>query len=108
MYPHLKANKHSTESHHPYVTAPGICLPIDKCIRFGKLSLSGVEEGGRDLVREEREAVPLRMASEVKQPVLAADEGPQAVDDSCALSQEISRSREWEGITKLVLGMQRK
>lgn len=55
-----------------------------------------------------KEPVPLRMASEVKQPVLAVDEGPQAVDASCALSQEISRSREWEGITKLVLGMRRK
>lgn len=104
MYPHLKANKHSTESHHPYVTAPGICLPTDKCIRFGKLSLSGVEEGGRDLVREERACA----VENGKQPFLAVDEGPQAVDASCALSQEISRSREWEGITKLVLGMQRK
>ena len=41
-----------------------------------------------------KEPVPLRTASEVKQPVLAVDEGPQAVGASCALSQEISRSRE--------------
>lgn len=52
--------------------------------------------------------MPLSMASEAKQPALAVDEGTQAVDAQCALSQEVSCSREWEGINKLVLGMQRK